>query len=242
VPNTWEKSLFGYQYPFDLGRFDDAKLYPTGFKFNSLVGDRKSTMEFETHFRSNAPKAIEPWLEVVYWKMYSQPPIRGLKLIRRLADHFRNNSVKPQALWDVCNRYVEHPTKQHFESIRTNFGLTSGSIAVAATFPAFMRPDLYPMIDTRIAKWVGHFMMRQNLSNPSGVQLTRPHFVDSKQTVLVMNDFPFLQNWIQWCRYTAQKLTACTSFEWRARDVEMAVFNAWGGRFDKHPKDKLNPL
>jgi hypothetical protein len=242
MPHTWTQSLFDYRYPVDLSRYADANLYPAWFKFNSLAGDREHTMQFEAHFRDYAVKAIEPWLEVVYWKMYSQPSTRGNKTTRKLAAHFRDNSVKPQTLWDSCNRYIERPTRQHFESVRTALGLASQSIAVAATFPAFLRPDLFPMIDTRIAKWVSACMASHNAADPSGIQLTKPHFNASKQTVLTMNDFSFLQNWILWCRHAALKLTERTSSEWRARDVEMAVFNAWGGRFDNHPKHDLKPL
>ena len=242
MPNTWTDSLRAYRYPVDLREFEDAKEYPGWFNFNSPVGDRERTMEFEAHFRKHANEAIEPWLEVVYWKMYSQPATRGNTAARRMAAHFRENVVTPQALWNACIRYIEHPTRLHFESIRTLLGLASGSIAVAATFPAFIRPDLYPMVDTRVAKWVGHCMAIHNAADASGPQLIRPHFVDSKRKVLAMDDFPFVEKWVIWCRHTARKLSARTSIEWRARDVEMAVFNAWGGRHDRHPKFDLKPL
>jgi len=210
MPDTWTKSLLAYRYPVDLRKFEDAGKYPGWFTFNSQVDDRESTMEFKAHFRRHASEAIEPWLEVVYWKIYSQPTPRRDNATGRMAAHFRDHAITPQSLWDACNRYIANPTRRHFESIRTLLGLASKSIAVAATFPAFLRPDLFPMVDTRVAKWVGHSMGVHNDADPSGPQLTRPHFVDSKQSVLTMNDFPFVESWVRWCRHTARKLTAPT--------------------------------
>jgi hypothetical protein len=242
MPNTWTESLLAYRYPVDLRKFEDAKMYPEWFNYHSSIGDRESTMQFEAHFRKHASEALEPWLEVVYWKMYSQPGTRRNKETRRRAAHFIDTGVAPQMLLDACNHYIESPTRQYFDSIRTLLGLDSKSIAVAATFPVFLRPDLYPMIDTRVAKWVGHCFGSHNAADTLGPQLIRPHFVDSKQTVLLMNDFPFVEKWVSWCSHTAGKLSARTSIEWRARDVEMAVFNAWGGGHERHPKTDLKPL
>ena len=242
MPNSWLASLMAYKYPFDLRRFEEARRYPAWFMLYSSAGDRASTIELETHFRNHASESIEPWLEVAFWKMYSQPTTRGNKIVRRMIYHFEGNAITSRSLWDACNRYIENPTREHFESIRTLLGLASPSVALAATFPAFLQPDLFPMVDTRVAKWVDHCLAAHNAADPAGPQLIRPHFADSKQSVLTMRDFSFVKNWVLWCRHTAGKLTACTSIEWRARDVEMAVFNAWGGRHDQHPKIDLEPL
>ena len=40
------------------------------------------------------------------------------------------------------------------------------------------------------------------------------------------DDFPNYLNWVNWCQEVAQVLTELTSKQWRARDVEMAVFTA----------------
>jgi hypothetical protein len=53
---------------------------------------------------------------------------------------------------------------------------------------------------------------------------------------LLMADFIFMQRWIDWCRHTAMKLNAFTKEqEWRARDVEMAVFQAKGDNLTLNP-------
>jgi hypothetical protein len=242
MPNSWKEALFGYRYPFDLSKYVDSGNYPGWFTFSSDSGERAGTMEFEAHFRSHAPEFIEPWLEVVFWKIYSQPTGRGDKLTRRAAKFLAHNSISATSLWEACNCYIEKPTKINFNEFRRLLGLSSQAIAVAATFASFARPDLFPMIDTRIAKWVGKCFHLHNAADPFGPQLIRPLFDPDKQSVITMEDFPFLASWICWCRYTAKKLSDRTSLVWRARDVEMAVFHAWGGRHDPHPRLTLKPI
>jgi len=242
VPSEWIRSLSEYGYPVNLGDFQDAEVYPRWFGLIMPVGDRAATIEFETRFRTHAAEATESWLEVVYWKLYSQPTARRNNTTRRLAAHFRQQATTPQALFDTCNRYIDRPSRRNLESICDMLGLTTSSIAVAATFPAFLRPDLFPMVDTRVAKWVGCCMQQHNAEDLHGPQLIRPPYLDSGRTVLTLSDFPFVESWILWCRYTARKLTKLTESVWRPRYVEMAVFNAWGRRHDEHPKLELETL
>ncbi len=154
---------------------------------------------------------------------------------------------KAGELWDRCNEYVhsnDSEARTNFEKVHQLFGLKTDRIAVVATFPAFMDPHRFPMVDTRIAKWVGEAMDEHNRSDPHGVQLVRPRFLDTASTTLAMSDFDFMLTWMTWCRYNAEKLTRLGSgFRWRARDVEMAVFYAWGEKKERqHPKLKLPPV
>jgi hypothetical protein len=241
MPTIWIEALLAYRYPAILSNFENARKYPGWFNFDLTIGDRTNTIEFEDHFRRHAPEAIEPWLEVVFWKLFSQPTRRNTTT-RRVALHFQTYEISPKSLWHACNNYIENPTRKNFESFRILFGFVSKAIAIVATFPAFVIPNSYPMVDTRIAKWVGDCMPLHNAADPIGPQLTRPRFLDVPQTVLMMDDFGFMETWTHWCRHTAHKLSKYTSIAWRARDVEMAVFHSWGERNDPHPKLILNPL
>jgi hypothetical protein len=91
------------------------------------------------------------------------------------------------------------------------------------------------MVDTRIAKWVGQNMQAHNDAGPNAPQLVRPRSLDTEATVLTLTDFEFVYSWNRWCRHKANQLNTCTSINWRPRDVEMAVFNAWGDRGEQHP-------
>ena len=120
------------------------------------------------------------------------------------------------------------------------FGFSAPVLAVAATFPAFKDPDRHPMVDTRIAEWVRACRREHNAIDPEGPQLARFAYPDNGTTVLTMSDFDPMQNWRTWCVHTSRKLSRRTTLRWRARDVEMAVFYAWGGR--NGPHFHLNPL
>src|SRR3990172_1726059 len=145
MPATWEEALLSYRYPVTLADFMDAQQYPGWFCFELGEGDRTHTTEFETQFRESAPEALEPWLEVVFWKLYSQPAHRN-RTTRRVAVHFQVTGISPKSLWQACLAYIETPTKTTFESFRQLFGFHAQAIAVAATFPAFVDPAAIPMV------------------------------------------------------------------------------------------------
>jgi hypothetical protein len=241
MPNTWTESLMAYGHPFDLGEFKDAGKYPGWFTFSSSVGDRASTMEFEAHFRAHAAEAIEPWLEVIFWRLADLQGVRDF-VTRKMAARLDASGASAGTLWRGCIHYMENPSRKHLFAFKATLGLTWGPIGLASAFPAVMRPDWYPMVDTRIARWVGHAMQAHNAADPSGPQLVRPPYLDSRRTVLTTRDYDFVESWFRWCWSTARKLSERTPLEWRSRDVEMAVLNAWGGPQDPHPKLHLNPL
>lgn len=90
-------------------------------------------------------------------------------------------------------------------------------VATAATFPAFICPEKFPMVYTQIARWV-----REN-----GDLHGYPGDIDQVPTAAIKEThWPFVISWIAWCRTVAGELSRGTGFSWRARDVEMAVFTA----------------
>jgi hypothetical protein len=226
MPNEWKKSLDSYRYPVNLKDYIDSDQYPDFFKFPIPTGDRSETISFENHFRELARTSIEVWIEVIFWKMYSQTGRRDNKT-KQVADHFKEHDVAPYVLFEACNNYIEKDTKTNLDSIRRLLGFSSTAIAIAATFPAFLRPDLFPMVDTRVAKWVGINLQAHNDGNLKVPQLVRPRYLDTTATVLTLSDYDFIHSWNRWCRHKANQLTEFTSIEWRPRDVEMAIFNAW---------------
>ena len=191
-------------------------------------------MAFEDYFRASGQSAIGPWAEVVFWKL-----ARGGNADTRTREFLnRWRSARPQTLWDALTAYVEQPTEVRFDSFRSLFGFKGKGIAVVATFPAFVAPDRFPMVDQQIARWVQNHFAEQNAADPMGPRLepTLHNYVLSPKHVLSMRDFSFMQRWIAWCRHTAQKLAVLTGEECRSRDVEMAVFQA------QRDSVALNPL
>lgn len=239
--NEWKKSLESYRYSVTMKDYIYSDQYPGFFEFPIPTGDRSDTLSFENHFRELARTNIEVWIEVIFWKMYSQTGRRDNKTIQ-VAEYFKKQQVSPHILFEACNNYIEKDTKTNLDSIRRLLGFSSTAIAIAATFPAFLRPDLFPMVDTRVAKWVGLNMQAHNNGDRKAPQLVRPRYLDTKSTVLTLTDFDFVQSWNRWCRHKANQLSEFTAIDWRPRDVEMAIFNAWGDRGKKHPIIQLEIL
>lgn len=241
MPDEWKRSLDGYRYRVTMQNYENADQYPGFFNFSIPIGDRSNTVSFENYFRELAATNIEVWLEVIFWKMYSQPNRRN-KNANKVAKYLQKKNISPHELLEACNKYIENDTQANLDAIRQLLGFSSRVIAIAATFPAFLRPDLFPMVDTRIAKWVGQNMQAHNVANPNAPQLVRPRYLDTTATVLTLSDFKFVYSWNRWCRYKANQLNDITSINWRPRDVEMAVFNVWGNRGKQHPIIQLEIL
>jgi hypothetical protein len=221
----WREALDAYRYPVTLSAYKFRHDHQGWFLQELGLGDRGETVEFEDQFRLQGPNALEPWFEVVFWKLASQPLIRN-GTTQQIARNLKENTTAEE-LWCKCGRYIDCDAleaKTRFREFLDLFNLRTASIATVATFPAFVDPDRFPMVDTRIAKWVSHEMDKHNQADPSGALLTRPKV---KKGVLKINDFEFMTSWIQWCRHTARKLSPMEDgFPWRARDVEVAIFRA----------------
>lgn len=199
-------------------------------------------MHFETYFRGNAKK-IEPWFEVVFWKLFSQPRISQQKTEDIIQQLTMVADIEPGELLEMANTFMNSESREDFDAFRHLFRFKSNVIAIVATFPAFLRPHQFPMVDTRVAKWVNLHYQIFNAADPDAPQLIPSEYGNNNSaTVLTMNDFAFYLRWIHWTRHMAEKLSIATGKSWRPRDVEMAVFTAWGDRGDQHPVIQLNPI
>lgn len=239
MPQTWIDALNQYNYPVNLADYQHASSFPKFFR-QQIKGDRNSTIAFENYFRSDAQK-IEAWCEVVFWKLYSQKG-RGDKKTNECCDFWKKN-ITGKGLYNAANDFINNEDRNSFNKYRKLWPFyisRSRAIAVLATHISFLAPDRFPMIDTRIAKWVNSQLNIHNAKNPEGPQLIKSRYGQNKSTVLTMADFDFYLHWIYWTRYMANKLSQQTEMKWRTRDVEMAVFTAWGDKRCPHPRLPLN--
>lgn len=239
MPHTWLSALESYWYPVDTteyrGAFAGTALVSNAFDY-SVVGDRESTIVFEKRFRKRAEESLPHWYEVVYWKMYSQIGRRDEDtdaVIEQMSDR-----VTATHLYRVARNFVEKPSRQNFNDFRKLFFFRSTSIATVATFPAFLSPERFPMVDTRIAKWAMSQSDTHNALAPHGAPcLESPtSFGCTSATVLTMADWSFYCSWISWTRAMAKHLSHRTQVTWRPQDVEMAAFTAWGDHHDRRRK------
>ena len=230
MPHTWKKALDAYCYPVNLTEFADAAKYPDWFECNIEPGDRRQTMDFEDRFRKHGRDSLEVWGEGAFWKNYAMPKARK-KITRKVLAGGVSEACAAK-LWRVCNDYVDKFDLESFRAFRKLLFKTS-RVANAATFPAFVRPDKFPMVDRQITRWALENGAEHRY--PGGPALECVPDLSSDE-VLRESHWPFVESWIKWCRFTACKLERLTGETWRARDVEMAVFTAQRAGL------KLNPL
>jgi hypothetical protein len=234
-------ALRNYSYPVRLASYQGAARFPQYFR-HTIKGDRESTIQFENYFRANSI-SLEPWFEVVFWKMFSQARVANEQTDRIIQQLTSPVVINPRVLLNYAGRFTRSESMPDFDLFRKQFKYRSNVIATVATFPAFLDPVNFPMVDTRVAKWVNNQYKVQNSHDSKGPQLIPSVFDNnSASTVLTMADFDFYIHWIRWTRHMARKLNALTGFPWRARDVEMAVFTGWGDRGCSHPAMKLNAI
>lgn len=227
--DPWRQALFAYSYPIArerVERFGRRIGAPSlWFNFEVQRGTRDETMEFEKRFRASAPDSVEPWFEVIFWKLASTGRVGDSRAERTIED-LRDFGPSAPRMWAACSDFVASGTREAFKELQFSLFIVAGGIPVAATFPAFMAPERFPMVDSWIAKWVLRYHDAYP-GDPTVVHLVAPSepFTSGRRKTLVASaDWKFYCGWIEWCRTAAEILSERTGFPWRARDIEMAAF------------------
>jgi hypothetical protein len=214
----WWGKLCDYNYPADLTTYSQRSRYPNFFDICS--DNRESTIKFENHFRKailTPDPQVAPFLEVIFWKMYSQGG-RAEILTNRLGKFLSSERNRASELKAAINEFVISPSGTNAQRLISSCGLITRTIAVAFTFPALYEPTLYPMVDKRVATWVNTKVATND--KPTSLMRFRMNY-----TSLQINDFDAYLRWIEWCRKQADLLSKLQpKINWRARDVEMACF------------------
>ncbi|MCY4654355.1 MAG: hypothetical protein OXC95_14470 [Dehalococcoidia bacterium] len=241
MPDTWEDALKAYRYPVDLSKFGGAEDYPGWFETKLQKGDLAETLKFEDRFRDMAPNHLEAWYEVVFWKLYSNPLVRN-KITSGVIDELEEGNITANILSVLCGLYMKNnaniPQNDHelFAAFRKMM-INGDGIATAATFPAFFDPQNFPMVDRQVARWARLNGTQHSYAGCGGPELVI--YPGLGESVLRDGDWAFVESWYKWCRFTADRLSELSARNWRARDVEMAVFTV---QRNETSNVKLNPL
>jgi len=219
MSDSWTRALDAYSYPVNLRDYERAHEFP-GFLNMIIVGDRNSTITFENHYQETAPTNIAAFFEVVFWKLYSQKRI-WQNSTTRIVDFVQEHRITPRQLWEVVHQFVESQTRENLKRIRKLLGIKTDVLAIALTLPALASPKTIPMIDNQVARWVNHNAADHNINRINKLTPFKMSY-----TSLRDNDFSNYLDWVAWCQEVAHILIKLTGEEWRARDVEMAVFTA----------------
>ncbi len=171
-----------------------------------------------------APNNTASFFEVVFWKLYSQGNTRQ-RHTNRIVDFVQKNSIMPDKLGDAIQRFIASQNITNLERIRELLGIKTNVLAVPLTLPALACPEMIPVIDRQVAKWVNHNAAHHNINRDNQLTPFKMNY-----TTLMQNDFSNYLNWVSWCQEVAHVLSELTIKEWRPRDVEMAIFTAQRNR------------
>ena len=164
-------ALAQYQYPVDLTRFTGVQEHPGWFNLNIEPEDRLQTMRFEARFRKQARHHLKAWGEVVFWKLCTTGSAR-----KKLTQQVLDSKVPPDTLWSACTDYIESGSMESFKALRNRLFRNTG-VATTATFPAFICPERFPMVDRQVTRWAnenGH-LHRYSGGSPQAVDSKSRH-------------------------------------------------------------------
>jgi hypothetical protein len=208
---AWKAARDQFSWRVDLGRFKDAQKYP-GF-FDRVI-EPGQIVHFEDTFRAAlAPNGhVERAAEVVFWKNGA-----NFKARDRITRDLMLWIYSPE-LWlkfvEALQELARAPSWESYQRFIMYNGQTSG-FATPLTFLSFYDPKKFPMVDKRIGKW-----WSQRFSG-------RPQFTwDTKGALIkpTKKSFEAYLSWTEFCQLHAAYLSTLGERDWRARDVEMAVW------------------
>jgi hypothetical protein len=216
MSKSWDTALEKYNWKVDLRRFSGAANYP-GY-FNRVIRPA-DVVAFEDAFRTAVDEAgsFEIAGEVCFWKNYGVFQVRN-KVTRRLLTY-----LAERANWDrfvrVIREVAANPSYGNFVAFQGACNQPYG-FATPITFLAFYRPTDYPMADKRIANWWRAHKADYGFGDS-------PDFSQYNGVIQACKtSWNAYIAWTRFCCDYAARMTRKCGLNWRARDVEMAIWEA----------------
>jgi hypothetical protein len=211
----WNKALEKYNWTVDLRCFSGAANYP-GY-FNRVIRPA-DVVAFENAFRIavNEAGSFEIAGEVCFWKNYGA--FRN-KVTQRLLTY-----LAERANWDRFVRAVKqvsaNPSYDNLVALQSACSQPSG-FATPITFLAFYKPTEYPMVDKHIANWWSVHKAGYGFGDSPKFSQRNDDWIRSSE-----QSWNAYIAWRRFCCYYAVRMAKNWGLNWRARDVEMAVWEA----------------
>ena len=210
---AWYEIVFWKNYSYGLSR----QSVISSVMHRVYLSNAESLLRTIKH-RGNTDKSLEEMIEEID---LDAEFLAEFGYDRSDADE--ESKITAERLWERCLRYIDEPGLESFQAFRDTLFKGNG-IATAMTFPAFLKPDIFPMVDVHVARWSSANGTDHDYSRFGGPSLVTHSNLGKRP--LTDREWPFVQSWIEWCRFTAKRLSDLTAFQWRARDVDMVVFTA----------------
>ena len=214
---SWITARNEYKWTVDLSHYRWARKFPRYF---SRVITPETTTAFEDRLR-HAIESHGSFLvtgEVCFWKNYGNAQNRD-RLTTRLLKHLHLLENWTEFIQAV-EQLADTPSYNNFKAVQSACAQPSG-FATPITFLAFYRPDKYPMADKHIAYWWRTNKERFGYGNSPGFSQRYDGWIQP-----VERSWKAYVSWAVFCRDYAKRVMKNCKLNWRARDIEMAIWEA----------------
>lgn len=218
----WHEAYKKYDWTVDLRKFSRAAEYDDFF--NRIVKPA-DVIHFENRFREaiETNGSYQVAAEVCFWKNYGNIMAKD-KITKRLITYLSdiNNWNK---FCKAVKKMSDNCSYDNFKFLRDACNQIRG-FATPITFIAFYNPAEYPMVDKHIANWWA--INKEKF----GYKSSQKFFQRDDGLIQAFTISQTKQNceaYIEWKRFCidyAKKLAENCNFNWRPRDVEMAVWES----------------
>ncbi len=219
--DNWEEALRTYSWRVDLSCFSGATDYP-GY-FDRVIAP-VDVDAFQGQFREAIDGVGSFALagEVCFWKNHRSPQKHSLT--QRLLEHL--SSAQNWHRFAASIRTLSNnPSYDTFVALRKSCSQPRG-FATPITFLAFYRPTEYPMADKHIANWWGLHRDGYGFGSWPPFSQRKDGWIQTYTTAQNRQDWNAYLAWTEFCCQYAVRVAEQCGFNWRARDVEMAIWEA----------------
>lgn len=221
--NNWGKAYSKYSWTADLRHFNKSQQYP-GY-FNCIITPADVVI-FENKFRAaiDGNDSFEIAGEVCFWKNYGNAQARN-RVTQELLTYLRD-PVNWNKFIQAIKKISSNPSYNNFIGIRNACNQPRG-FATPITFLAFYKPTEYPMVDKHIANWWDANRAKYGYGDSPKFSQRNDGWI---QTCTISQKKQNWNSYIAWKNYCvdyATRIAKNCRWNWRARDVEMAVWEAY---------------
>lgn len=219
---SWLEAYQLYDWTVNLSNYEHSNKFIN--YFNDVVTP-KNTTNFEDKFRIVVNRGVvrESAGEVCYWKNYGSFQNRN-----RLTDKILEYLEKPSAQQKfACSvKAIEaNPSFSNFKNLQYSCGQKNG-FATPITFLAFFNPQIYPMVDKHIAYWWNANKSKYGFECEASFSQRNDGWIQTTITSQTKQNWHAYLAWTAFCNAYSEKLSVTYNQSWRARDVEIAVWEA----------------
>ena len=214
---SWINASNKYSWEVNLRHFRAAVNYSN--YFNRSVNSTDVAI-FEDNFRTtiNEGGSFEIAGEVCFWKNYGIAQSRD-KITQKLLKHLQEGTN-----WNKFIKAVKeistNPSFNNFTELKNSCNQSYG-FATPITFLAFYNPTEYPMADKHIANWWNECKAKYGFGDSRDFSQSNAGTIKS-----IKLNWNAYMDWKKFCCDYAERIAENCELNWRARDIEMAVWEA----------------